>query len=143
MWFIWWHYRLLSFKDTGLCRIEPSKKLDTRRCCLYVGYGLQYMRNKRRTRSFQTTSQGGQLGWSLFSFLDVVFYLVKVLVTRLRVIFMDYNYQYLDKSQSLYLVLFLIIYIGGDETILCTICILPPGFLLIPMEHMFYGRKKT
>ena len=65
-----------------------------------------------------------------------------MLVERLRVIFIDYNYQYLAKCQSLYLVLFLIIYIGGDETILCTICILPPGFLLIPMEHMFYGKKK-
>ena len=32
-----------------LCVIEPSKKLDTQRCCLYVEYGLQYMRNKMRT----------------------------------------------------------------------------------------------
>ena len=43
---------------------------------------------------------------------------------------MDYNYQYLAKCQSLYLVLFFIIYIGGDETILCTICILPPGLFI-------------
>ena len=54
-----------------------------------------------------------------------------------------YDYQYLAKCQSLYLLLFLIIYIGGDETILCTICILPPGFLFIPMEHMFYEKKKN
>mgnify|MGYP007005566002 FL=1 len=108
----------------------------------YVEYGLYYIRNKRRTGSFQTTRRGGQLGWRLFSFSDGVFYLTHVLVERLRVIFIDYNYQYLAKCQSLYLVLFLIIYIGGDETILCTICILPPGFLLIPMEHMFYGKKK-
>ena len=107
----------------------------------YVEYGLYYIRNKRRTGSFQTTRRGGQLGWRLFSFSDGVFYLTHVLVERLRVIFIDYNYQYLAKCQSLYLVLFLIIYIGGDETILCTICILPPGFLLIPMEHMFYGKK--
>ena len=92
---------------------------------------------------FHTTKRGGQLGWRLFSFSDGVFYLTHVLVERLRVIFIDYNYQYLAKCQSLYLVLFLIIYIGGDETILCTICILPPGFLFIPMEHMFYEKKKN
>ena len=35
--------------SSRLCVIEPSKKLDTRRCGLYVEYGLQYMRNKMRT----------------------------------------------------------------------------------------------
>ena len=50
-----------------------------------------------------------------------------------------YNYPYLAKCQSLYLVLSLIIYICGDVTILYT----ASGLLLIPMEHMFYGGKKT
>ena len=50
-----------------------------------------------------------------------------------------YNYPYLAKYQSLYLVLSLIIYICGDVTILYT----ASGLLLIPMEHMFYGGKKT
>ena len=108
----------------------------------YVEYGLYYIRNKRRTGSFQTTRRSGQLGWRLFSFSDGVLYLTHVLVERLRVIFIDYNYQYLAKCQCLYLVLFLILYIGGDETILCTFCRLPPGFLLIPMEHRFYGKNK-
>ena len=35
-----------------------------------------YIRNKRRTRSFQTTRRGGQLRWRLFSFSDGVFYLI-------------------------------------------------------------------
>ena len=66
----WSHYRI--YKAGCFCRhfccerlranVEKwsSKKLDTLRCCLYVEYGLQYMRNQMRTWSFQTTSQGGQ-----------------------------------------------------------------------------------
>ena len=50
-----------------------------------------------------------------------------------------YNYPYLDKCQSLYLVLSLIIYTCGDVTILYT----ASGLLLIPMEHMCYGEEKT
>ena len=65
-------------------------------------------------------------------------------MTRLRVIFMDYNYQYLAKCQSLYLVLFLIIYIGRDETILCTICILPPGlFINTNGAYVLWEKKYT
>ena len=35
--------RLSLDASSRLCVIEPSEKLDTQRCCLYVEYGLQYM----------------------------------------------------------------------------------------------------